>query len=1079
MNFKKYLFTLTIALVVVSQTFAGDFYWVGNSGDWNDASHWATQSGGKGGILVPSAADNVFIDNKSFKSRNSVITINSSIAVHNLTISASESNFTIKSNKQTEINIYGSVLVSSKFENQIHSTLRFKSNNIETIHLGWFVWKSDIYFEGNGTYKLTSPIQNHNAALHHVSGVLDLNYNDVLSGDFISNSNIKRTLISHKSTILTYKKFIVENRKNDFNFSETTLYTLGQNDLAKGTVGGDVINTVTSATVNNDTVSCGNVCDGSLTVTFTITCPTATVDWLPGSGINSYTGECFSCPIPGPNATSTITGLCPGIYTAVVRNSCDASVRAPQGEVKGHPSIVPILEDIIQTTCRDTCDGSIDIIVTGASYAEFAYQWYPIPPFTLTDTFSTVTGLCTGNYSLEVQDGFGCVDTFDYFVPEPDYIYPNVSVTDILCFGDCNGSATANPTGGNGGYTYQWSANAAPNVLTNPGITNLCIGSYTVDILDVNNCPGDTTITVSSPDSLDIISSQIDVSCGGYSDGSATVTVNIGGVPNYTHNWSTGFVETTTPGQSSTILNLVAGTYTDSIVDANGCDTVITFVITEPDTLLTNTTFTNVKCFGANDGTATTVPFNGTSPYFYSWSCGPSTFDSIVGIGPGQCIVTVTDSKGCEIQDTFDITEPLPLLSNPALVSDMSCPGVCDGVATSNPSGGTTPYVWSWNNGDNTQTTTTGLCQGFVTVTVTDSNLCTHTDSVLISEPLPMVLTMTETDVTCNGACDGTGGVTVTGGTPGYTYNWLPAPPNGQGTDTIWGLCPNVYTVTVIDNNGTGCSVSNNITITQPVVLTATVTTTDLRCNALCEGTATITPAGGQSPYMVSWDGAPFVNVVGASNTILNLCAGNHTVNVRDANGCITPINFVINEPTPLTTVSSGTNPLCNAVCSGTATTNPAGGTSPYVYSWNTTPINQTTQTATNLCAGVYIVTITDDSLCTIQDSVTIIEPPVLDANVSFTNITCNNQNNGTATALPFGGSPGYTISWTTIAGVPIAGNPISGLSAGQYVVTVTDFSGCIDRDTITITNPPKIQVNPSAVSTSCQTFCDGVGTAN
>ncbi|MCB9173071.1 MAG: gliding motility-associated C-terminal domain-containing protein [Flavobacteriales bacterium] len=1079
MNFKKYLFTLTIALVVVSQTFAGDFYWVGNSGDWNDASHWATQSGGKGGILVPSAADNVFIDNKSFKSRNSVITINSSIAVHNLTISALESNFTIKSNKQTEINIYGSVLVSSKFENQIHSTLRFKSNNIETIHLGWFVWESDIYFEGNGTYKLTSPIQNHNAALHHVSGVLDLNYNDVLSGDFISNSNTKRTLISGKSTILTYRNFIVENRKNDFNFSETTLYTLGQDDLAKGTVGGDVINTVTSATVNSDTVSCGNVCDGTLTVSFTTTCPTATVDWLPGTGTNVYMGECFNCPIPGPNATSTITGLCPGIYTAVVRNSCDASVKAPQGEVKGHPSIVPILEDIIQTTCRDTCDGSIDVIVTGASYAEFAYQWYPIPPFTLTDTFPTVTGLCTGNYSLEVQDGFGCIDTFDYFVPEPDYIYPNVSVTDILCFGDCNGSATANPTGGNGGYTYQWSANAAPNVLTNPGITNLCIGSYTVDILDVNNCPGDTTITVSSPDSLDIVSSQIDVSCGGYSDGSATVTVNIGGVPNYTHNWSTGFVETTTPGQSSTILNLVAGTYTDSIVDANGCDTVITFVITEPDTLLTTTTFTNVKCFGANDGTAITSPFNGTFPYFYSWSCGPSTFDSIVGIGPGQCIVTVTDSKGCEIQDTFDITEPLPLLSNPALVSDMSCPGVCDGVATSNPSGGTTPYVWSWNNGDNTQTTTTGLCQGFVTVTVTDSNLCTHTDSVLISEPLPMVLTMTETDVTCNGACDGTGGVTVTGGTPGYTYNWLPAPPNGQGTDTIWGLCPNVYTVTVIDNNGTGCSVSNNITITQPVVLTATVTTTDLRCNALCEGTATITPAGGQSPYMVSWDGAPFVNVVGASNTILNLCAGNHTVNVRDANGCITPINFVINEPTPLTTVSSGTNPLCNAVCSGTATTNPAGGTSPYVYSWNTTPINQTTQTATNLCAGVYIVTITDDSLCTIQDSVTIIEPPVLDANVSFTNITCNNQNNGTATALPFGGSPGYTISWTTIAGVPIAGNPISGLSAGQYVVTVTDFSGCIDRDTITITNPPKIQVNPSAVSTSCQTFCDGVGTAN
>ncbi|MGE0562119.1 MAG: gliding motility-associated C-terminal domain-containing protein [Flavobacteriales bacterium] len=1075
MNFKKYLFTLTIALVVVSQTFAGDFYWVGNSGNWNEVNHWSNQSGGNGGFGVPSASDNVFIDNKSFNIKNSIITISSNISVHNFSVTASKSNFTIESNKQTEINIYGSILVSSQFENQIKSTLRFKSSNTETVHLGWFVWNSDIVFEGSGEYKLTSPIQNHNNELRHTSGTLNLNYNDVLCGSFVSNSNIKRTLITGKSTILAYNLLLVDNKKNNYDFSETTIYDLSisPNDNSSN-------KTVTTATVDNDTVSCGNVCDGSLTVTFSITCPTATVDWLPGSGINSYTGECFSCPIPGPNATSTITGLCPGIYTAVVRNSCDASVKAPQGEVKGHPSIVPILEDIIQTTCRDTCDGSIDVIVTGASYAEFAYQWYPIPPFTVADTTSTVTGLCAGNYSLEVQDGFGCIDTFDYFVPEPDYIYPNVTVTDILCFGDCNGSATANPTGGNGGYTYQWSANAAPNVLTNPGISNLCIGSYTIDILDVNNCPGDTTVSISSPDSLDISSSQIDVSCGGYSDGSATVTVNLGGVPNYTHNWSTGFVETTTSGQSSTILNLVAGTYTDSIVDANGCDTVVTFVITEPDTLLTSTTFTNITCFGACDGTAITTPINGTAPYFYAWSCGPSTFDSIVGLCPGQCIVIVTDSKGCEIQDTIDITEPLPLLSNPSLISDMSCPGVCDGIATSNPSGGTTPYSYLWENMDITQTTTTGLCQGFVTITVTDSNLCTHTDSVLISEPFPMVLTMDSTDVLCKNACDGTASVTVSGGTPGYTYNWLPAPPNGQGTDTIWGLCPNTYTVTVTDNNGTGCSASNSVTIAEPTALTAIVTTVDLRCNALCEGSATVNIGGGISPYMVSWDGAPYINVGGLSNTILNLCAGNHTVDVRDANGCITPANFVINEPTPITTISSGTNLLCNAVCSGSATTNPSGGTSPYVYNW--TPGNQPTQTATNLCAGTYYVTITDDSLCTLQDSVTITEPNTLDANASFTNITCNNLNNGTATALPFGGTAPYvTIVWRRLPAGTIVpgGNPVGGLSAGQYYVEVTDAVGCIDRDTITITNPPAIVVNPSAISTSCATNCDGSATVN
>lgn len=1074
MNFKKYFFTLTFTfLLAVSQVFAGNFYWVGNSGNWEDASHWAAVSGGHGGVGTPTANDNAVIDNNSFKLKTSCITINSSISIQNLTISSIDEGFTIKSNKKTDINIYGSAVVTSSFNNQINSTIRFKSSTNETVHLGRYVWQADIYFEGLGIYSLTSPIQNHQNELHHVSGTLDLNNNDVLCGSFISNSNIKRKLISGKSAILTYNNFNVDDKKNNVNFSQTTLYNLGENNNNSASTD----KTVTSATVNNDTVSCGNVCDGSLTVSYTTTCPTVTIDWLPGPNANLYTGECYTCPIPGPNGTSTISNLCPGIYTAVVRNSCDGNVKAPQGEVKGHPSIVPILEDIIQTTCKDTCDGSVDVVVTGAPYAVFTYQWYPIPPFTVANNIPTVTGLCTGTYSLEVKDGFGCIDTLDYFVPEPDYVYPNVTVTNILCFGNCDGTATAAPTGGNvGGYTYTWGASALPNVLTNAGITNLCIGNYSVAVLDSKGCPGDTTIAITAPDSLIITSSQIDVSCGGYCDGSASATVTIGGVPNYTHHWSTGFTQTLLPGQISTITLLCAGNYTDSIVDANGCDTVLTFVITEPDTLLTNTTFTNVKCFSACDGTAHTIPVNGTAPYFYVWSPQPSAFDSIVGLCPGQVIVKVTDSHGCEIQDTITITEPDLLVANPLLVSDMSCPGVCDGVATSNPAGGTTPYTYSWDNGDLTQTTTTGLCQGFVVLTVTDSNSCVAIDSVSIAEPIPMVLTMNHTDVQCKNACDGTGGVIVAGGTPGYTYNWLPAPPIGQGTNSISGLCPNTYTVTVIDNNGTGCSASNSITIIEPTALAAVVTTVNLRCNGLCEGSATVTPSGGTPPYMVSWDGALYTNIVGPKSTKLNLCAGNHSVDVKDAHGCIKTTNFVINEPTLLTSTSTHTNLTCNSACIGTGTANPVGGTSPYTYSWTN---GDMLVTADSLCAGTYLVTITDDSLCTVLDSVSIIEPDTLNPNVQFTNITCNNSNNGTAVSLPFGGTPGYTIVWNKVPAVLIGGNPINSLSAGSYYVTVTDAALCVKRDTITITNPSPVVVNPLAISSSCATNCDGSATAN
>lgn len=1089
MSFKNYFFTLTFTiLLAVSQVFAGDFYWVGNSGNWNDVSHWASFSGGKGGVGVPSLSDNVFVDDKSFSTKDAIVSINSSISVNNLNI-ISQKNFTINSTKNTEINIFGSIQVTSKFNNQIKSTIRFKSTKNETIHLGWFVWQTDIYFDGTGTYKLTSPIQNHNNELHHLNGTLDLNQHDVLCGSFISNSNEKRILISEKSTILAYHQFDVQNNKNEHDLSKTTIYFMGQTQQITAENKKDykiiLINsntssiqkTVNNGAVSNDTVSCGNNCDGELIVTATTTCPNATVDWLPGSP----TGDCPLCLIPGPNISDTIYNLCPGIYTAVIRNDCDASVIAPQGEVKGHPSIVPIFEDIIQTKCKDTCDGSVTVIVTGASYAVFSYQWYPIPPLTLNDTNSVISGLCAGTYSLEVQDGFGCIDTFDYVVGEPNFVLPNVTTTDILCFGDCNGAATANPTGGNGGYTYQWSANAPPP-LTNSGITNLCIGSYTLDVLDSKGCPGDTAITISAPDSLDVTSSQIDVSCGGYCDATATATVNIGGVGPYTHNWSTLFTETIPAGQISSITGLCAGTYTDSIVDANGCDTVLTFIITEPDTLLTTTTFTDVTCFGACDGKAFTTPVNGTGPYSYAWSCGPSIVDSITGLCPGQCIVIVTDVNGCEIQDTITITEPDILLAVPSLVQNMSCPGVCDGIATSNPTGGTTPYSWSWNTIPSQPTQTAdSLCQGFVIVTVTDSNLCVAIDSVFIDEPIPMVLTMNKTDATCDGICNGEAGVDVTGGTPGYTYNWLPVPPNGQGTDTIWGLCaPNTYTVTVIDNNGVGCSVSNSITINEPTPITATITTVNLRCNSLCEGSATITPAGGTPPYMVSLDGGIPVSVVGASITINNLCAlpNPHTLDVIDANSCSTPFTFIINEPTALTTVTSGTNLTCNSVCTGTGTTTPAGGTPPYTYSWTNGDL---TQTADSLCAGTWFVTITDDSLCTLVDSVIITEPDTLDANVSFTNITCNNANNGTAVSLPFGGTAPYTIVWRRLPANTIVagGNPIGSLTAGQYYVTVTDTAGCIDRDTITITNPSVIVVNPSAISASCATNCDGQATAN
>lgn len=1081
MNFKKYLFTLTIVLGVVSQTFAGDFYWVGNSGNWNEVSHWSNQSGGKGGFGLPTVNDNVFVDNKSFNKVGEIV-VEGNVFCADFSWKTKKIS-SLKSSPNSTLTLNGSFDVNENFKNDFFGKTIFTSNDNATIQTSRETFLGDVEFNGTGSWSLRGDLI-----------LTDSNYIDLKQGKLIANDVtiysggvdvtgtkikelelINAVIYSHNKAIFNSPTFTLTNTKSDFIISyfakEIELGSINKKDVLFSsnskltTTCGSPAFTITASVLTNYNgvgVSCQGLCDAKIYVSISGGVGPFSVLWIgPGT--------------PSPGLGDTLSAACQGNVgvqvTDLGQNPPFGTQCSDQVFVTNPIALAINQIGVIAPICNGDCNGAIGSNVVFGT-PPYNITWVQVP-----DTTSTILNLCAGPYTIDVVDANGCTKSRNFNLADTPPITFQLDSTNISCFGSCTGTATTSlPAGGNGApYTYLWT----PNGEVSPGLTSLCEGVYGVTVSDPRGCKANDSITVTIPNQILLSFSQTNVSCGGYCDGIANVTVNSGGVAPYTHNWSIGFSETLSAGQLSNINGLCAGTYTDSIVDANGCDTVITFVITEPDTLLTSTTFTNVTCFGACDGTAITTPINGTSPYSYLWTPGPSSFDSINGLCPGQTIVRVRDFNGCEIQDTIFITEPLPLLSNPTLVSNMSCPGVCDGVAISNPSGGTTPYSYFWENADTTQTTTTGLCEGFVTVTVTDSNLCTHIDSVLISEPLPMVLTMDSTAVLCKNACDGTASVTVSGGDGFYTYYWLPdiPPLTGQGTDNISGLCPNTYTVTVVDNNGLGCSVSNSITITEPTALTAVVTKVELRCNALCEGSATVIIAGGTLPYQVSWDGAPPISVVGLSNTILNICAGNHTANVIDANGCITPVNFVINEPTPITTISSGTNLLCNAVCSGTATTNPSGGTSPYTYVW-TSPI-QPTQTAINLCAGTYYVTITDDSLCTLQDSVTITEPIALDANVSFTNITCNNLNNGTATALPFGGTAPYTVSWTTIAGVSIAGNPISGLSAGQYVVTVTDFLLCVKKDTITITNPAAIVVNPVPIGTSCATNCDGQATVN
>jgi len=380
--------------------------------------------------------------------------------------------------------------------------------------------------------------------------------------------------------------------------------------------------------------------------------------------------------------------------------------------------------------------------------------------------------------------------------------------------------------------------------------------------------------------------------------------------------------------------------------------------------------------------------------------------------------------------------------------ANIPCNSQCTGSATANPSGGTSPYTYSWNTSPvQTTQTATGLCAGSYTVTVTDFVSATSTATVMLTQPaLALTSTITSANLLCNAVCSGTSTVTPSGGTPGYTYNWSPS---GGTAANATGLCAASYTCAITDANG--CTTTQTVALTQPTALTVTTSVTQTGCTT-GTGTATASPSGGTPGYSYSWTGGQTVS------TATGLSAGAYTVTVTDNNGCTqTQTASVTSAGAPTAVLASQTNVLCNGAANGNATVTPSGGTPGYTYNW--LPSGGTAATGTNLGAGAYTCTITDASGCSVTQTVTITEPAAITGTTSSTQTGCTTAT-GTATSNPSGGTPGYTYLWNNGQTASTA----TGLSIGTYTVTVTDANGCTQTQTVTVT---QIAGGPTATASA------------
>ncbi len=508
-----------------------------------------------------------------------------------------------------------------------------------------------------------------------------------------------------------------------------------------------------------------------------------------------------------------------------------------------------------------------------------------------------------------------------------------------------------------------------------------------------------------------------------------------------------------------TLMNPGGGAYYQTAMAGGHDGFLIKFCPTNTALTLTATA-TNVLCNGQCTGTATSNPSGGTTPYTYLWSNGQTT-QTATGLCAINYTVTVTDAGNNTATATVSITQPPALIASIPTSAGPLCNGQCNGSATASASGGTSGYTYSWNTTP-VQTTfnATGLCAGSYAVTVTDANGCTASQSVNIpTTPLLSASVPTVTNATCNGSCNGTATAQATGGTTGYSFSWNTTPV--QTTANATGLCAGSFTVTVTDANG--CTATQTVSITQPAAITSSVSSTPSACNA-STGTATVSASGGTSGYAYNWapSGGTNANATG-------LGPGNYTVTITDGNGCTATASTNVALAGGLTaSLQSQQNVLCNGGSTGNAAVSASGGTSPYTYSWS--PSGGTNASATGLTAGTYTVTVTDQNGCTQTITVTITQPPALTASSTSANITCNGQTNGTASVSASGGTTGYSYNWSNGATT----SSISNLGTGTYTVTVTDANGCTATQTVTITQPPALTANASS-SPACGT---GNGTA-
>ena len=771
-----------------------------------------------------------------------------------------------------------------------------------------------------------------------------------------------------------------------------------------------------SATFNLNNISSINITSNVTSVTCSGGLNGA-IDVTTSGGTSPYTFAWNS-----GETTEDIGAIGAGLYTLTISDASGCQF-SEDIDVTTLPGMNIALNGSTNEVCSFD-NGSIDVSVTGGS-GSYGYSW---------DNGASTEDLAnigSGTYTLTVTDANGCSENSAFSIINDvsncsAYCYLNITtnqVSDESC-GDGTGAIDITVVDAMSPYVVSWD-----NGETTDDISNLSAGTYTVTVLDANQCELIESFTVgNNAGTLEVSSNSVSNENCGNSDGTIDIFTS-GGTGPYTYVWSNA-------ATTEDITGLAAGTYDVTINDNAGC--TINEILTVGNNVGAMSESAGVlnEICGNGGGTINLTVTGGVTPYSYSWSNGSTNEDQTL-LSAGTYSVTITDGVGCTL-NSIDYTVTNSPTDLTILSIDITNENCNDGAGAIdiNVINGTLPYTYAWSNSDVTEDLS-GLTAGVYSCVIVDNNGCqveTGDQTVFNQGGSLSVSTISVTDEVC-GDATGQIDVDVTGGTAPYSFSW----DNGETTEDIIGLATGTYMITVTD--ATGCSTSHTESI-QDVSPGFSITVTSTSDEVCGDGSGSIdlTTTGGANPISYAWNNGETTEDVSSLN------AGNYNVVVTDNNGCELNASATVEGEG----ISVGSDNISDEICgnaSGAIDISFSGGVNPFAFAWSTGEI---TEDVSGLSAGTHSVTITGAGGCSYSDSYTVGNNT---SGFAITSTTVVDENcgdgNGSIDVSSTGGVLPFLYNWDNGSMT----EDLSGLSAGTYVLNIEDANGCSVGTSGTVVN--------------------------